>query len=70
MCLAEVYWIKGGRSELVMKDVETARSEKADVWDLTGVFGDHKRITARIKRVHCLENRIIFEEAPKGDHRS
>ena len=68
MCLAKAYYIRNGNPELIMEDVESIKVPSADVWDLTGLFGDQKRITARVKRLHLLENRLFFEELSGENH--
>jgi predicted RNA-binding protein len=69
MCLAVAYYVRNGEPELIMEDVETVRAGEGNVWDLIGVFGDQKRITARVKRLRLLESRLFFEEPPGSDQR-
>ena len=64
MCLANAYIIRRGESELIMKNVKSVRAVEKDVWDLSGLFGEKKQITARMKRMLLLENRLFFEELP------
>ncbi len=61
MCEAIVYVERGGELEEVMEDVVDLRPEEGKIL-LTGVFGDQKLISARIKEVKLLDHKIILRE--------
>ena len=61
MCEANAYLVKGGREELVLEDVSILRSEKDELF-LQNLFGDQKKIKARIKEMNLIDHKIILEE--------
>jgi len=62
MCIANAYLIRHGEQELLMENVETVQAIEKNVWDLSGLLGEEKRIVARMKCLLLLENRLFFEE--------
>jgi predicted RNA-binding protein len=62
MCIASAYLVLQGETELIMENVESVQAVKTDVWDLSGLFGEDKRIAARIKRLELIDNQLFFEE--------
>ena len=61
MCEANAYLIKGGKEELILEDLSILRPEKDELY-LQNIFGEQKKIKARIKEMNLLEHRIILEE--------
>ena len=62
MCEASAYIIKDGREELVLKDVDKLETEDDEI-SLVNIFGDQKRIKARLKALSLVEHKIILEPA-------
>ncbi len=61
MCEANAYLFKEGREELVLEDVSIVRPEKDEIY-LQNIFGEQKRIKARVREMNLLDHRIILEE--------
>jgi predicted RNA-binding protein len=61
MCEAIVYFERDGELEELMQDVVDLRPEEGKIL-LTGVFGDQKLVSARIKEVKLLDHKIILRE--------
>jgi predicted RNA-binding protein len=56
-----VYILKEGREELVLDDVSYLCPEQ-DGLHLQNIYGEQRRIKARIKEIHLIDYRIILEE--------
>ncbi len=61
MCEANVYLLKQGKEELVLEDLSILRPEKDEVY-LQNIFGEQKKVRARIKEMNLIDHRIILEE--------
>ncbi len=61
MCEAIVYFERDGELEELMQDVVDLRPEEGKIL-LTGIFGDQKLVSARIKEVKLLDHKIILRE--------
>jgi predicted RNA-binding protein len=61
MCEANAYLLKEGREELILEDISVLRPEKEELY-LQNIFGEQKRIKARIKEMNLLDHRILLEE--------
>ena len=61
MCEANAYLLKEGKEELILEDISVLRPEKEEVY-LQNIFGEQKRIKARIKEMNLLDHRILLEE--------
>ena len=61
MCEANAYLAKGGDEELVLEDIMILRPEEGQIF-LQNIFGEQKRIKARIKEMNLVDHRIILEE--------
>ena len=61
MCEANAYLVKEGKEELVFEDVSILRPEKDEVY-LQNLFGEQKKIKARIKEMNLIDHKIILEE--------
>ena len=60
MCEASAYIIKDGHEELVLKDVDKLENEDGEI-NLVNIFGDQKRVKARLKALSLVEHKIILE---------
>ena len=60
MCEASAYIIKDGREELVLEDVDKLENEDGEI-NLINIFGDQKRLKARVKALSLVEHKIILE---------
>jgi predicted RNA-binding protein len=61
MCEANAYLLKEGKEELILEDISLLRPEKEELY-LQNIFGEQKRIKARIKEMNLLNHRILLEE--------
>ncbi len=61
MCEANAYLIKEGKEELILEDISILRPENGELY-LQNIFGEQKRIKARIKEMNLLDHRILLEE--------
>jgi predicted RNA-binding protein len=61
MCEANAYLNKGNKEELVLEDIMILRSEEGEIY-LQNIFGEQKRVKARIKEMNLVDHRIILEE--------
>ena len=61
MCEANVYLFKEREEELVLESVMILRPEEDQIY-LQNIFGEQKRIKARIKEMNMVDHRIILEE--------
>jgi len=61
MCESNAYMVKGGKEELILEDISILRPEKDEIY-LQNIFGEQKRIKARIKEMNLLDHRILLEE--------
>jgi len=62
MCEANAYLFKDGKEELIFEDLMILRPEQENLY-LQNIFGEQKRIKARIREMNLVEHRIILEEA-------
>ncbi len=60
MCEANAYILKEGKEELVLEDISILRPEE-DGLCLQNIFGEQRRIKARIKELNLVDHRIILE---------
>ena len=60
MCESNAYLIKGGQEELVLESVESIEAAGGEV-TLISLFGEEKRIRARIKALSLVEHKIVLE---------
>ncbi len=61
MCESNVYLLKEGKEELVLEDISILRPEKDELY-LQNIFGEQKKIRARIKELNLIDHRIILED--------
>jgi predicted RNA-binding protein len=62
MCEANAYLLKEGKEELIFEDLMILRPEQEGIY-LQNIFGEQKRVKARIKEMNLVEHRVILEEA-------
>jgi predicted RNA-binding protein len=62
MCEANAYLIKGGTEELILEDITLVRPEGNELF-LENMFGEQKRIKARIKEMNLTTHRVLLEPA-------
>lgn len=60
MCEASAYIIKDGKEELILESVDVLESEDGEI-TMVNIFGEQKRIKARIKALSLVDHRIIIE---------
>ncbi len=61
MCEANAYILKEGKEELVLEDISILRPDQDGLY-LQNIFGEQKRIKARIRELNLVDHRIILEE--------
>jgi predicted RNA-binding protein len=61
MCEANAYLNKDNKEELVLEDIMILRPEEGEIY-LQNIFGEQKRVKARIKEMNLVDHRIILEE--------
>lgn len=61
MCEANAYLIKEGKEELFLEDISILRPENGEIY-LQNIFGEQKKIKARIKEMNLIDHRILLEE--------
>jgi predicted RNA-binding protein len=61
MCETNVYLIREGKEELVFEDISILRPEKDELY-LQNLFGEQKKIKARIKEMNLIDGKIVLEE--------
>jgi len=62
MCEANAYLVKEGKEELILEDISILRTEESGLY-LQNIFGEQKRIKARVKEMNLIDHRIILEES-------
>lgn len=62
MCEVNAYIVKEGKEELILEDLSIIRPEEEELY-LQNIFGEQKRVKARIKEINFIDHRIILEEA-------
>jgi len=60
MCEASAYLIQDGKEELILESVDTLDSEDGEI-SLGNIFGEQKRVKARIKSLSLVDHKIILE---------
>ena len=60
MCEANAYLMKEGKEELVLEDITLLRPEEDGLY-LQDIFGEEKRIKARLKEMNLNTHRILLE---------
>ncbi|MCF8062347.1 MAG: CooT family nickel-binding protein [Deltaproteobacteria bacterium] len=60
MCEASVYIEREGSEELVLESVDVLEEEGDEV-RMVSIFGEEKRLKARVKRLALVNHRIVLE---------
>jgi predicted RNA-binding protein len=60
MCEASVYMEREGTEELVLESVDVLEERGGEV-RLVSIFGEEKRLEARVKRFALVNHRIVLE---------
>lgn len=60
MCEATAYLLRDGKEEIIMESVDTLESE-ANLLKLTNLFGEEKKIRAKIKGFSLVDHKILLE---------
>lgn len=60
MCESSAYIIRDGKEELVLESVDVLENEE-DAVNLVNIFGEQKRLKARIKSLSLVDHKIILE---------
>ncbi len=60
MCEASVYMEREGTEELVLESVDVLE-EQGDEVRMVSIFGEEKRLEARVKRFALVNHRIVLE---------
>jgi predicted RNA-binding protein len=61
MCQSNVYFLKNGQEELLMKDVSLLKPGEEGELYLEGILGEQKKVRAKIKELQLTEHKIILE---------
>jgi predicted RNA-binding protein len=54
--------VHNGEERLIMESVDIVAPESDDTWRLVGIFGDQKIVKGRIREMHLVDHRILFED--------
>jgi predicted RNA-binding protein len=60
MCEAAVYLLRDGQEEMVMEGVDILESDD-DLLRLTNLYGEEKKIKAKIKGFSLVDHKILLE---------
>ena len=60
MCEAAAYLLKEGRQELILESVDLLECEDGFI-KLVNIFGEQKKVRARIKALSLVDHKIILE---------
>jgi predicted RNA-binding protein len=60
MCESSAYIMKDGKEELVLESVDVLENEENAI-NLVNIFGEQKRVRARIKSLSLVDHKIILE---------
>ena len=61
MCEASAYIVKDGQEELILESVDTLENENGEIF-MINIFGEQKRLKARIKTLSLVNHKIILEK--------
>lgn len=62
MCEANAYIVEDGKEQLYLESVDILRPDADGVY-LLSVFGEQKKVNARIKEVRLMDHKIILEKS-------
>ena len=61
MCEANAYFVKEENEEMIMPSVDIVEPEGEDTWRLINIFGEQKTVRGRIRAMHLVDHKIVFE---------
>ncbi len=61
MCEANAYLLNAGQEELILESVDVVQPEADDQYRLINIFNEQKIVRGRIKFMHLVEHKIVFE---------
>ena len=61
MCEADAYILTDGEEKIVMKAVDLVEPDGDDGYRIVDIFGEQKIIRGRIKGMHLVDHKILFE---------
>ena len=64
MCEANAYLFKAGQEELILESVDVVEPENDKQFRLINIFNEQKIVKGRIKSMHLVEHKIVFEALP------
>ncbi len=60
MCEAAAYLLRDGQEELLLESIDILESEKGQI-KLVNIFGEQKKIKAKVKALSLVNHKIILE---------
>ncbi len=60
MCESTAYILKNGKEEMFFEDVDALENRDNEI-KLVDIFGDAKKIRARIKQFSLVDHKIVLE---------
>ena len=60
MCESTAYILKNGEEELFFEDVDALENRNNEI-KLVNIFGETKKITAKIKQFSLVDHKILLE---------
>ena len=60
MCESTAYILKNGEEELFFEDVDALENKNNEI-KLVNIFGETKKITAKIKQFSLVDHKILLE---------
>ena len=60
MCEATAYLLKDGKEELVLESIDLLECGEDQI-SMINIFGEQKRVKARIKNLSLVDHKIILE---------
>ena len=64
MCEANAYLVHDGQEELILESVDVVQPEAGDQYRLINIFNEQKIVKGRIRSMHLVEHKILFEALP------
>jgi predicted RNA-binding protein len=62
MCESNVYIRRGDVEEKLLEDVEVLRPEGEDVFFLANIYGEQKRVKAKLISIDFTEHKVLLGE--------
>ena len=60
MCESAAYMLKNGQEELLLEGIDLLEEEDGSV-RLVTMFGEEKRVSARVKTLSLVDHKIVLE---------